>query len=78
MGFLLDSISYLHGIPLKGMNGDVANAVGDDLGILKEVDIPADDVSWAGGSVYKDEGEGRYFAAPFEGKSVEVRKIRTA
>lgn len=51
MGFLLDSISYLHGIPLKGMNGDVANALGDDLGILKEVDIPADDVSWAGGSV---------------------------
>ncbi|KAF3943848.1 hypothetical protein CMV_029630 [Castanea mollissima] len=51
VGFPLDSISYLHGIPLKGMNGDVANAVGDDLGILKEVDIPADDVSWAGGSV---------------------------
>lgn len=51
MGFLLDSIAYLHGIPLKGMNGDVANAVGDDLGILKEVDKPEDDVSWAGGSV---------------------------
>lgn len=34
---------------------------------------------WAGlGEVYKDEGEGRYFAAPYEGKSVEVRKIKTA
>ncbi|KAK7857977.1 hypothetical protein CFP56_014462 [Quercus suber] len=48
---LLDSIAYLHGIPLKGMNGDVANAVADDLGILKEVDIPADGMSWAGGTV---------------------------